>query len=79
MNPYLPLWEYIPNGEPRIFGEWLYVFGSHDYAGGWHGYCPGDRVDKRKLDVYTLRTDTDVCIWDEANPTNPEWSVYYIK
>lgn len=21
MNPYLPLYEYIPDGEPRIFGE----------------------------------------------------------
>jgi len=36
-NPYLPLWEYIPDGEPYIFedpdnpGEFrLYVYGSHD-------------------------------------------------
>lgn len=42
MNPYLPLWEYIPDGEPRIFGERLYIYGSHDFAGGYHGYCPGD-------------------------------------
>lgn len=42
MNPYLPLWEYIPDGEPRIFGDRLYIYGSHDYAGGYHGYCPGD-------------------------------------
>lgn len=42
MNPYLPLWEYIPDGEPRIFGDRLYVYGSHDFAGGWHDYCPGD-------------------------------------
>lgn len=42
MNPYLPLWEYIPDGEPRIFGERLYIYGSHDYAGGYRGYCPGD-------------------------------------
>lgn len=42
MNPYLPLWEYIPDGEPRIFGDRLYVYGSHDFAGGFHGYCPGD-------------------------------------
>lgn len=33
MNPYLPLWEYIPDGEPRIFGDRLYVYGSHDFAG----------------------------------------------
>ena len=25
MNPYLPLWEYIPDGEPRIFEGQLFV------------------------------------------------------
>ncbi|MBR6705971.1 MAG: family 43 glycosylhydrolase [Clostridia bacterium] len=33
-NPYLPLWEHIPDGEPRVFtyqGETrVYVYGSHD-------------------------------------------------
>ena len=29
-NPYLPSYEYIPDGEPRIFGDRLYVYGSHD-------------------------------------------------
>lgn len=33
MNPYLPLWEYIPDGEPRVFGNRIYVYGSHDNAG----------------------------------------------
>lgn len=42
LNPYLPLYEYIPDGEPRIFGNRLYVYGSHDYAGGALGFCPGD-------------------------------------
>lgn len=42
MNPYLPLWEYIPDVEPRVFGDRLYVYGSHDYAGGEKGFCPGD-------------------------------------
>lgn len=32
-NPYLPNWEYIPDGEPRVFGERVYVYGSHDKAG----------------------------------------------
>ena len=32
-NPYLPSWEYIPDGEPRVFGDRLYVYGSHDRAG----------------------------------------------
>lgn len=29
-NPYLPSYEYIPDGEPYVFGERLYVYGSHD-------------------------------------------------
>jgi hypothetical protein len=33
MNPYLPLHEYIPDGEPRVFGERVYIYGSHDRAG----------------------------------------------
>lgn len=31
-NPYLPNWEYIPDGEPRVFGDRIYVYGSHDNA-----------------------------------------------
>ena len=37
-NPYLPAWEYIPDGEPRVFGDRLYIFGSHDRFGA-EGYC----------------------------------------
>ncbi|MCD8159643.1 MAG: family 43 glycosylhydrolase [Clostridiales bacterium] len=29
-NPYLPSWEYIPDGEPHVFGDRVYVYGSHD-------------------------------------------------
>ena len=33
-NPYMPLWEHVPDGEPRVFeyqGEKrVYVYGSHD-------------------------------------------------
>lgn len=29
-NPYLPSNEYIPDGEPHIFGDRVYVYGSHD-------------------------------------------------
>lgn len=29
-NPYLPNWEYIPDGEPRVFDDRIYVYGSHD-------------------------------------------------
>lgn len=38
MNPFLPLWEYVPDGEPHVFGDRLYLFGSHDTEGG-ERYC----------------------------------------
>ncbi len=34
MNPILPLWEYIPDGEPRLFGDRVYLYGSHDRVSG---------------------------------------------
>ena len=37
-NPYLPSWEYVPDGEPHVFGDRLYVYGSHDRFGG-DTYC----------------------------------------
>lgn len=42
-NPYLPLWEYVPDGEPRIFGDRLYIYGSHDRSGG-DFFCLEDYV-----------------------------------
>lgn len=41
LNPYLPSYEYIPDGEPRVFGDRLYVFGSHDRFGGKQ-FCMND-------------------------------------
>lgn len=38
MNPFLPLDEYIPDGEPHVFGDRVYLFGSHDTEGGTR-YC----------------------------------------
>lgn len=43
LNPYLPLHEYVPDGEPRVFGDRVYIYGSHDEAGGTI-YCPGHYV-----------------------------------
>ena len=42
-NPYLPSWEYIPDGEPYVFGDRVYVYGSHDRFRG-HAYCLNDYV-----------------------------------
>jgi hypothetical protein len=40
-NPYLPGWEYVPDGEPHVFGNRIYVFGSHDRAEGT-AFCERD-------------------------------------
>lgn len=43
VNPYLPSWEYVPDGEPRVFGDRLYVYGSHDQFNG-ADFCLNDYV-----------------------------------
>ena len=42
-NPYLPSYEYVPDGEPRVFGERIFIYGSHDKFDG-HNFCIGDYV-----------------------------------
>ena len=46
-NPYLPLWEHLPDGEPRVFedpdqpGKFrAYIIGSHDVT--YSAYCGND-------------------------------------
>ena len=42
-NPYLPSWEYVPDGEPHVFGDRVYIYGSHDAFNG-PVFCPGDYI-----------------------------------
>jgi len=42
-NPFLPLNEYIADGEPHVFGNRIYIFGSHDKEGG-KDFCLLDYV-----------------------------------
>lgn len=42
-NPYLPSWEYVPDGEPYVFNGRVYIYGSHDYYNGYV-FCMGDYV-----------------------------------
>lgn len=42
-NPIFPSWEYIPDGEPHVFGDRLYLFGSHDRFNGTQ-FCMNDYV-----------------------------------
>ena len=72
LNPYLPSWEYVPDGEPHVFGDRLYVYGSHDRFNGY-AYCLNDYVcwssdvkdltDWRYEGVIYRRTD------DPSNPS----------
>lgn len=43
MNPYMGGNEYVPDGEPYVFGDRVYVYGSHDMFGG-NVYCMLDYV-----------------------------------
>lgn len=43
MNPYLPGWEYVPDGEPHVFGDRVYIYGSHDRFAGY-AFCQNDYV-----------------------------------
>lgn len=43
LNPFLPLGEYVPDGEPHVFGDRLYLFGSHDKEAG-ETFCLLDYV-----------------------------------
>lgn len=43
VNPFLPGYEYIPDGEPHVFGDRVYLFGSHDRFNG-KKFCLNDYV-----------------------------------
>lgn len=81
-NPFLPLWEHIPDGEPHIFEDpdhpgtyRLYLYGSHDsrrtaYCGRelvvWSAAL--DDLNHWRYDGEILRVDRDA----QGNLLNPE-------
>lgn len=74
-NPYLPLWEYVPDGEPHVFDGRVYLYGSHDAARS-EVYCPGnyvvwsapvDNLKDWRCDGESYRRDQD--------PSNPDGSM----
>jgi hypothetical protein len=79
-NPYLPLWEHLPDGEPRIFedpdkpGKYrVYVIGSHDVRFG--SYCGPD------IRAWSAPVE-DLSSWRDEGPifTYPiegQWDVMY--
>lgn len=54
-NPLFPLTEYIPDGEPHVFGDRVYLYGSHDEENG-------DRFCIRDYTVYSADV-TDLTRW----------------
>ena len=72
-NPFLPLNEYIPDGEPHVFGDRVYHYGSHDREGGWT-FCMDDYV------VYSAPID-DLADWrcegvSYRTEQDPDYSEY---
>ncbi|MCR4833868.1 MAG: family 43 glycosylhydrolase [Butyrivibrio sp.] len=43
VNPFLPGYEYIPDAEPHIVGDRVYIYGSHDKFNGLN-FCLGDYI-----------------------------------
>ena len=79
-NPYLPLWEHVPDGEPRVFedpdnpGKFrIYVTGSHDTR--VESYCGQD-------DRQWSAPVEDLTAWRDEGPVftyreNGNWSTIY--
>ncbi len=79
-NPYLPLWEHLPDGEPRVFedpdkpGKYrIYIIGSHDVR--FKSYCGPD------IRAWSAPVE-DLSSWRDEGPifTYPvggQWDVMY--
>lgn len=75
LNPYLPSWEYIPDGEPYVFNNRVYVYGSHDYFNGYV-YCMGDYVCwSAPVDALGDWRYEGVIYKKTADPLNPDGSM----
>ena len=76
-NPYLPGWEYIPDGEPRVFGDRVYIYGSHDKAGS-NEFC--DHVLKcwsapvNDLNHWVCHGDIFHTQPDRDHPADTDWT-----
>lgn len=81
-NPYLPLWEHLPDGEPRVFedpghpGKYrIYIIGSHDVR--FDSYCgPDIRIWSAPVeDLTNWRNDGPVFSFQD--PQTQNWDVMY--
>ena len=79
-NPYLPLWEHLPDGEPRVFedpdnpGKYrVYIIGSHDVR--FSSYCGAD------IRIWSAPVE-DLSDWRDDGPiftyqVGGQWDVMY--
>ncbi len=79
-NPYLPLWEHVPDGEPRVFedpdnpGKYrAYIIGSHDTS--YDRYCGLD------IRMWSAPVE-DLSQWRNEGPifsyhVNNQWDIMY--
>jgi hypothetical protein len=79
-NPYLPLWEHLPDGEPRVFedpdnpGKYrAYIIGSHDVR--YESYCGPD------IRMWSAPVE-DLSTWRDEGPIftyeiEGQWDVMY--
>lgn len=79
-NPYLPLWEHLPDGEPRVFedpdnpGKYrAYIIGSHDVR--FSSYCGADiRIWSAPVeDLSNWRDDGPIFTYEVSG----QWDVMY--
>lgn len=79
-NPYLPLWEHLPDGEPRVFedpdrpGKYrVYIIGSHDLR--FTSYCgPDIRMWSAPIEDLTSWRDEGAIF---TYPMDGKWDVMY--
>ena len=79
-NPYLPLWEHVPDGEPRVFADpdnpgklRAYIIGSHDVT--YTAYCGPD------IRMWSAPVE-DLTQWRDEGPifswfVNGQWDTMY--
>lgn len=79
-NPYLPLWEHLPDGEPRVFEDpdqpgklRAYIIGSHDVH--YNKYCGND------VRMWSAPVE-DLSQWRDEGPiftwfTGGQWDTMY--
>ncbi|MGM9674198.1 MAG: hypothetical protein ACI3X9_01850 [Bacteroidaceae bacterium] len=79
-NPYLPLWEHLPDGEPRVFEDpdcpgkmRAYIVGSHDVK--YTEYCGND------IRIWSAPVE-DLTDWRDEGPVfshyvNGKWDTMY--